>query len=206
MHQSNQSIPLLLCMVFTMALTANLNAVLTAERVVSDHRYQIHEEALEANSRLIQELIDRQNQNSWDIFALQSQNTIPAFEPYDIDLDEDLQLYAYYSALHAGIDPAIVFDIMYHESRFQVDAVGHNCNGTRDHGLMQINDVNVDWLAHEGIDVHNPYGNIAGGIRILSMHMEKYPLDKAVAAYAAGPTGMLRGDGDWYAELILGGD
>lgn len=82
--------------------------------------------------------------------------------------------------------------VAWHESRFQLDALGYNTNGTYDSGLMQINDINRGWLAEEhGLNIDDPYDNIEAGIIILSRFWHKYPPEQALTAYGLGERGML---------------
>lgn len=148
---------------------------------------------------------ERQNQElSRIILEQQSQIEDMKFKSNpDIPLSGDLQEFTYYRSRDAGIPPEIIFAIMEHESTYQIDAVGYNTNGTIDIGLCQINSCNWSRLADEGINVHDPEGNIQAAIYILSEHREDYPLDKTLAAYNAGTSGMLSGGGVWYADKIL---
>lgn len=45
-----------------------------------------------------------------------------------------------------GVDPQMLAGIAKHESGLRADAVHLNTNGTRDVGLMQINERNFQWL------------------------------------------------------------
>lgn len=45
-----------------------------------------------------------------------------------------------------GIDPNVLVGVARTESGFRTDAVNRNKNGTRDVGLMQINERNFGWL------------------------------------------------------------
>lgn len=155
----------------------------------------------EKSERLEKELID--------MVLMSSDTGTPIFIPDpDIPLAADLQqlVHTECAAAPEELTPDIVFAIIAHESNYQADAVGHNRNGTTDAGLGQINSCNWEWLAAEGIDIHTPEGNIKAIVRILSLHMEDYPLEQALAAYAVGEAGMLSGKGMWFAEEILKGD
>ena len=88
----------------------------------------------------------------------------------------------------------LVLAIMWRESRFTTDAVNINANGTRDNGIMQINDVNRVWLKENlGIDdLMDPYQNIDAGTAMLSGLADKYGTHKAMLAYQYGEAGMAK--------------
>ncbi|MCL2068468.1 MAG: transglycosylase SLT domain-containing protein [Oscillospiraceae bacterium] len=112
----------------------------------------------------------------------------------DIPLSEDLQRYTYMKCREIGFDYTMVLAIMWGESNFRIGAVGHNPNGTSDSGIMQINDVNREWLYRE-LDIDdllNPYQNIDAGLEILRRLSEKHGQHNAVMAYQMGERGMLR--------------
>lgn len=85
--------------------------------------------------------------------------------------------YVFEKSLQNGVDPYIVFGIIYNESRYQEDATHLNANGTTDYGLMQINEVNFEYL-HNTIGIEsmdellNPYKNIDSGIELLRYHTD----------------------------------
>jgi hypothetical protein len=111
-----------------------------------------------------------------------------------IPLCDDLQRYTYTKSQEIGFDYTLALAIMWSESNFRVGAVGHNSNGTSDSGIMQINDVNREWLYRDlGInDLFNPYQNIDAGMEILRRLNEKHGQHNAVIAYQMGESGMLR--------------
>lgn len=116
----------------------------------------------------------------------------PEFAPIDIPLDVKLQEHAWELCQQNDIPFEIVMSVAWHESRFQVDAVGYNRNGTTDSGVMQINSCNWQWLYDDhDLDISDPYDNIEAGIHILSMFWSKYPPEEALTAYAWGEQGML---------------
>lgn len=81
--------------------------------------------------------------------------------------------------------------IIWHESRAIIDVPdNHNRNGSVDRGLMQINSINWKWLKEDGIDINDAKDNIEAGIKILSIHLDKYDIADALRAYAGwGKTG-----------------
>lgn len=90
--------------------------------------------------------------------------------------------------------------IAWHESRCDPDIED---SLTQDRGIMQINQINWDWLADEGLDVNVPEQNIESGILILSHHMEDYTLEESLAAYACGQSGMLNGGDKEFSKEVL---
>lgn len=115
------------------------------------------------------------------------------FSPMDLPLSEELQRYTYNRCQELGLEYEMVLAIMWRESRFQPTAVGVNRNGTRDSGLMQINDINKKWLFEEhGIeDLLDPYQNIDAGTAMLAGYFSKYGENFALMAYQYGEQGML---------------
>jgi len=101
---------------------------------------------------------------------------------------------AYYSAIYE-VDAVMVKAIIGKESNGDPTAIGHNNNGTTDHGLMQINSCNHTWLSQElGItDFMDPVQNIQAGCYILGLLSHKYS-DKhqILMAYNMGETQMRR--------------
>lgn len=111
-----------------------------------------------------------------------------------IPLSYHLQQYTYNSCIDYGLEYELVLALMWRESRFQTDAVHINLNGTQDSGIMQINDVNREWLAERhGInDLMDPLQNIRAGLIILSTFTDKYGVHAGLMAYQYGEQGMLR--------------
>lgn len=72
------------------------------------------------------------------------------------------------------------------ESHFDPDAV----SPTGDYGLMQINQINHEWLQEIGLDPLTHAGNIEAGIYIISENLQNYEdTELALMAYNSGPTG-----------------
>lgn len=109
-----------------------------------------------------------------------------------ISLSEELQQYTYDKCQEHGLNYTVVLALMWRESRFNASAVGYNSNGTRDNGLMQINDVNKSWLQKEyGItNLMDPYQNIDAGTAMLGAMVAKYGDHDALMAYQYGEAGM----------------
>lgn len=118
------------------------------------------------------------------------ETTEPEVILYDVPLSEDLQLYIISLCEGKNIDPAIVFAMIWRESRFNHLSVGDNGNSL---GLMQIQ---PRW--HSGLmaefgcdDLLDPYQNVTIGIAILAGHVNYYNgnVEMGVMAYNAGKAG-----------------
>ena len=75
------------------------------------------------------------------------------------------------------VDYSLVLAIIYNESRFQSGLTHLNSNGTTDYGLMQVNEVNFDFLRETvGIksmrDVLDDKTGIRCGIELLAYHKD----------------------------------
>ena len=115
-----------------------------------------------------------------------------------LPLSYDIALYTIYKAQQNGIDPDLVFCIMWRESNFNPNSIGRNTNGTYDYGLMQINSSNFSFLSQKiGItsmyDLLDPYKNIDCGVYYISAYMRKYnDYNKALMCYNLGEGGAQR--------------
>ena len=111
-----------------------------------------------------------------------------------IPLSYELQRYTFERSVALGLEYELVLALMWRESTFRIDAIGVNRNGTRDTGLMQINDVNHGWL-RERYGIYNlmdPRQNIDAGTMILADLLSRYSEAQALVAYQFGEGGMLR--------------
>lgn len=92
------------------------------------------------------------------------------------------------AAKEYSMDPALIAAIIKAESNFNPKAGSHK--GAK--GLMQVMPVNAD-----GADLSDPKENILRGTEIIAGHLENYGgnLDKALAAYNAGPGAVAKHDG-----------
>ena len=126
---------------------------------------------------------------------------------FDVPLSESLQQHIYNVCENKGVPVALVIAMIDHESGFNPDVI----STTGDYGLMQINQINHDWLeeTYHCSDLLNPYQNVYCGISIIGSHIEKYGrLDKALMAYNMGEYGAKKA---WengvtstkYSEMIL---
>ena len=108
---------------------------------------------------------------------------------YDIPLSYSLQRYIYEVCADENVPVTLVLAMIEHESRFNPEAV----SSTDDYGLMQINEVNHEWLEEDFrcADMLNPYQNVFCGIKIIAKYIEKYEGDygKALMAYNMGDYG-----------------
>lgn len=111
-----------------------------------------------------------------------------------IPLSYELQRYIYDRSAVLGLEYELVLALIWRESTFRIEAVGVNRNGTRDSGLMQINDVNRDWLLERyGIyNLMDPIQNVDAGTMILADLLSRYGEIYALVAYQFGESGMLR--------------
>lgn len=95
------------------------------------------------------------------------------FTPIEgIPLDEGTQRFIFYICKGYNLDWTLVLAIIEQESSYQADLI----SDTGDYGLMQINQVNHEWL-HETIgvtDFLDPTWNIRSGVFILRKLFEKY--------------------------------
>lgn len=110
----------------------------------------------------------------------------------DVDLDEITQDFIFVEAGEAGVDYELVIAIIIHESHCDPSVISK----TNDYGLMQINQINHEWLAeeYELTNMLDPRQNIIAGITILAQHSKYYDgtdtgLHKMLMAYNMGATG-----------------
>ena len=112
-----------------------------------------------------------------------------------LPLSKDIALYTIYKARENGLDPDLIFCIIWRESNFNPNEIGRNSNGTYDYGLMQINSSNFSFLSQKvGItsmdDLLDPYKNIDCGIYYIASYMRKYgDMNKALMCYNLGEAG-----------------
>ena len=108
---------------------------------------------------------------------------------FDVPLSHSLQSYIYEICADEKVPVTLVMAMIDHESKFNPEVIGR----TEDYGLMQINEINHDWLAEEYrcADMLNPYQNVFCGVKIVGSYIEKYEGDytKALMAYNMGDYG-----------------
>lgn len=110
------------------------------------------------------------------------------FTPLDVPMNEELQEFVFYLSAAYDIDFTFAMAVIQQESGFRSDVV----SATNDYGLMQINEVNHQYLKEqlEITDFLNPYDNIRAGMFILRKLFEKYETPaKVLMAYNMGESG-----------------
>lgn len=158
--------------------------------------------ALQELTTALQDIQEQQQELSRTISSLQSKIDEWEVDP-ELPLPPDFQIHSQSVCKAYGLPLDKVYDVMYHESRMLPDVPDNiNRNGTRDRGLMQINEVNWSWLSDLGLNVNDPKDNIAAGCYLLSMHTQKYGLQDGLRAYAVGVRGMKNGGGFWFLEEL----
>lgn len=88
------------------------------------------------------------------------------------------------------LSPALLEALVWQESRWRPDAISHA--GAR--GLAQLMPGTARYL---GVDPDDPMQNLEGGARYLREQLDRFDgdLEKALAAYNAGPGRVIRADG-----------
>jgi soluble lytic murein transglycosylase-like protein len=87
-----------------------------------------------------------------------------------------------------GVPPNIALGIASHESGFNPNAINsNNPNGTKDWGVMQLNDTTVQTMGVQ--NPLDPQQNIDAGVQLLSNLLNRYngDVNSALWAYASGP-------------------
>ena len=106
-------------------------------------------------------------------------------------------------AIKQGVPPELALAVAAHESGFNNIAVSkQNTDGSRDHGVFQLND-----KYHKLKNVYDPIENIRYGIGMLKngLARNKGNVAKTLSDYNAGPnaTGKGRRQGDAYAKKVM---
>lgn len=108
--------------------------------------------------------------------AVQEVEPVPEVEDEPIrincPLDDATQQMILDKSEEHGVDFTMTMGVIYTESRFQPDVISSG----GDYGLMQINQINHEWLSEElGItDFLDPEQNVTAGLHILSTLSDKY--------------------------------
>lgn len=114
-----------------------------------------------------------------------------------------------------GLDPKLIYFVIEHESRWRSDAIGYNTNGTKDFGLMQLNNGGTaQWLwgllypneIYSEKELLNPEKNLEMGMYLLSYLTSKYDcLHQVLSSYNRGEGGMkkLQSPETSYSKNIL---
>lgn len=120
-----------------------------------------------------------------DISEFTYEKAMDPFVSVDCSLSEELQEYTWLMCKANNLDFPLVMALMKHESRYDETAVSK----TDDYGLMQINELNHEWLSGElGItDYLDAKQNINAGVYVLRLLFEKYEdSGKVLMAYNMG--------------------
>ena len=111
--------------------------------------------------------------------------------PIDVPVSLETQLYISELCEQYSVPDKLIYAIMEHESNYTADAISR----TNDYGIMQINQVNHEWLGAElGItDFLDEKQNILAGVYMLSDLYSRFDeTEKVLMAYNCGPTGAKR--------------
>ena len=125
--------------------------------------------------------------------------TEPGVRLYNVPYDEDLQLHIIAQAEQYGLDPAIVFAVIWKESRYYYTASGDNDESL---GIMQIKQKFHQWrMDCLGVtDLLDPYQNVMVGCHILGEKLREYEdIEMALMVYNAGATGAKN---NWFSKGI----
>lgn len=106
-----------------------------------------------------------------------------------------------------NIEPELLYAIAQHESSLNPSAIGHNRNGSKDLGLMQINNTHLSRLKKLGVDkqrlLKEPCTSVIVGASILADMMKIYGYTwEAVGAYNAGTSPKMMKTRMAYAKKI----
>ena len=89
--------------------------------------------------------------------------------------NDDLKTYTESVCEEYGVDYSLALGVIYNESRFQSGKTHLNSNGTTDYGLMQVNEVNLEYL-HKTLGINSMNEllddrvGIRCGIELLAYH------------------------------------
>lgn len=113
------------------------------------------------------------------------------FMPLQCDMPQEEQEFLFYLCNGYNIDFCLVMAMIQVESEFDASAV----SVTSDYGLMQINEINHDWLTNAlGVtDYLDPYQNMRAGCYILRKLFERYQdTELVLMCYNMGENGASR--------------
>ena len=111
--------------------------------------------------------------------------------PLQCDMPQEEQEFLFYLCNGYNIDFCLVMAMIQVESEFDASAV----SVTSDYGLMQINEINHDWLTNAlGVtDYLDPYQNMRAGCYILRKLFERYQdTELVLMCYNMGENGASR--------------
>ncbi len=123
---------------------------------------------------------------------------------------------AWDQAHESRLDPEMVLQVIDVESDWRADLVHMNADGSRDYGLMQLNESTWPWLAKQvGLEHADPLDaedNLAMGTWYLAYLLRRYGSEEAaLTAYNRGEQGLQwhiasRGTArSTYSEAVIGG-
>lgn len=122
----------------------------------------------------------------------------------NVPLDRDIQAHVFDLCEQRGIDPAIVYAMIWRESRYEADTIGDNGNAF---GLLQIQPRwHGERMARLGCtDLLNPLQNVTVGIDYLAELIERgNGLEWAITAYNRGAVGANKCGGvSEYAKEVM---
>lgn len=119
----------------------------------------------------------------------EAETTTASVHYYDVPLSDALQAYIFALCEDYGIAPALVLAVIYHESRYQENAIGDDGDSL---GLMQIKEhYHRERMERLGCtDLLNPYDNVTVGIDLLAELSDRYDTaGKVLTVYNAGARG-----------------
>lgn len=148
------------------------------------------------------ETVYREPPAAKNITYVESKVSAPVLKSFDtVPLSAEFQNFVFNKAEDIGIDPAVIFGMMYHESRFDTDAVGDDGRAI---GILQVRvDVHGERIERLGCsDMTDPYECVTVALDYLSYLLQKYGGDVA-AALTAYNRGHYNGAVSRYAELVI---
>lgn len=126
---------------------------------------------------------------------------------YNVPLSQELQEYIILLCEKEEVPASLVMAMIEQESAFSTDIVSE----TNDYGLMQINEVNHEWLSDRyGVtDFLDPYQNVYCGVSLIGGYLREHEdIGKALMCYNMGEYGAIKlwGKGvnsTYYSRMIL---
>lgn len=121
-----------------------------------------------------------------------------------IPLTPEIQIHLQEQCKKFNVPYHIMLAIIEHESRFVWQPPSVDSNGLESVGYTQINYPHWERLKTDyDVDVTSEYGNITGGVIILSELLEDYPLEKALVSYQCGVEGAKDIESTEFSRFIL---
>lgn len=147
---------------------------------------KVHEEQKQLNEAM--DAVEALNEH----ISTHTSSVIEKSQFYDIPLTDELQEYTKNLCTAHSVHYPLVLAIMSVESEYKHGEISEkNRNGTRDWGIMQINECNHEWLEEllgidDWLDLRQ---NILAGIYILSQYTHLEENHAILMSYNNGPTG-----------------